>query len=160
MKKLFVLACVKKLANPDEFEVQMLYSDKEKNFRKIAECSPAIQAMAQNYSCNVFDVLDESRTPEYSRYFDCDTSMAIDAPKELPIDWPERKLVIDYFTCDMDFDWPAFHVVNHFACRLTEYGHNSYGKVFMKCGRKAKVEIPFSVEMQAIDDVLEDYLGA
>lgn len=153
-KKLYVLVNI--LKKPyGEYDVTLLFSDKEKNFKRVAECTPEIQELAHYYS---LDTVAEG-TKGYFCYFDCNTKEIIVAPDELSPEWLERKLVLDSCSCDMDDDWTAGHVISHFICKMTRYGVEDNGKVFVKCGRKAKVEIEFSFEFDQIDAVLDEYFG-
>lgn len=154
-KKLYVLAKV--LKKPwDEYEVTFLFPDKEKNFKRVAECTPEIQELARFYS---LDTVSEG-TKGYFRYFDCNTKETIVAPEELTSEWLGRELVMDSLVCAMDDDWTAWHVINHIVCEITNYGDEDNGKVFIKCGRNAKVEIGFTEEMEKIDEVFDEYFGA
>lgn len=153
-KKLYVLAKI--LKKPyGEYDVTLLFSDKEKNFKRVAECTPKIQELARHYS---LDTVSEA-TKGYFCYFDCNTKETVVAPEELTPEWLERKIVLDSFACDMDDDWTAWHVINHYVCKITRYGSEDNGKVFVKCGRNAKVEIGFSVELEKFDEILDEYLG-
>lgn len=154
-KKLYVLAKLLK-KSLDEYEVTFLFSDKEKNFKRVAECTPEIQELAHLYS---LDTVTEG-TNGYFCYFDCKTKETIVAPEELTSEWLERKLVMDSFVCAMYDDWTAWHVINHIVCEITNYGYEDNGKVFIKCGRNAKVEIEFTEKMEKIDEVLDEYLEA
>lgn len=153
-KKLYVLAKI--IKKPwDVYVVTFLFSDKDKNFKRVADCTPEIQELARFYS---LDTLAEG-TIGYFRYFDCDTKETFVAPPKMTPDWLERKLILDSFHCEMDDDRTAWHVISHYVCKITNYGEEDNGKVFMKCGRNAKVEIEFSVEMEKIDEILDEYLG-
>lgn len=153
-KKLYVLAKI--LKKPwDVYVVTFLFSDKEKNFKRIADCTPEVQELARSYS---LDTLTEG-TSGYFYYFDCESKENFLAPTKLTPEWSKHKLVLDSFHCEMDDDWTAWHVINHYVCKITNYGSKDNGKVFMKCGRNAKVEIGFSVEMEKIDEVLDEYLS-
>lgn len=57
MKKLYVLAKIVKRPC-GEYDVTFLYSDKEKSFKRIAECTPEVQKAAHHlYKIIVFYIL-------------------------------------------------------------------------------------------------------
>lgn len=161
-KKLYVLAKVRKMPDFEEegeYEVIFLYSDTEKNFKRVAECSPEIQAMAVRY-CP--DVTHESlHGAPYC--FNCNTQKTSQTMSFEEYVKERKNLALDHFVSDVQDDYSTVYIINHMVAYITEFGNpdirDEVGKVFLKCGRNAKVEMQFSFERENIMDTLEDYLG-
>lgn len=166
-KKLYVLAKIRKLPTfkeYGEYEVAFLYSDKEKNFKRIADCTPEIQRLVAYNSVSLMNKYSEFRLDAAVYCFNCDTKESIRVSEEtLPFEEyikVEKSLLLDCIYTDVDDDYSAWHLISNLVSEITNYGSKKdNGKVFVKCGNKAKVEVTFSVEFEAIDEMLDEYFG-
>lgn len=165
-KKLYVLAKVRKLPTfkeYGEYEVAFLYSDKEKNFKRIADCTPEVQKLVASNSVSLTDIHGEFDLEVAVYCFNCNTKENIRVCEEtLPVEEylkVKESLLWDCIYTDIDDDYSAWHLISNLVSKITAYGSKDNGKVFLKCGNKAKVEVTFSVEFEAIDEILDEYFG-
>ena len=160
VKNLYVLATVRKKPK-SKYEVVFRFSDQEKNFKRAKDCSTEIQEMA--YYCSP-DMLSRGIKGSFC-YFDCNTKEYIIAPEKLTYEWLEckRMLVMDSLVFGRFDRSNVGLVLLNFVCKTDNCYDNaigcySVGKVFIKYGRKAKVEIETDGEMEKIYQIIENNL--
>ena len=138
----------------DEYEVIFMYSDEAKNFKRIADCSPEIQKMADG--CGLcfldddgaaicFNIENKSMTYIESKLDKvCDIShLVID---HLEVEGDEYDYVIRVL------EWVALDI--NLGCDKPE-DEAEYGKLFIKAGRSARINVTFDVAK--ISDIVFDY---
>ena len=160
--KLFVLAKLRKRPM-GRHEVIFMFSDKEKNFKRAKDCNSEIQEMAYYLSP---DMRSRGFKGHFC-YYDCNTKEIVVAPEEeLTSEWLEnkRRLIIDHVVFDKHYRCNVGLVLLDFVCKNNNYvrdkiGCYRVGKVFIKCGRKARVELETNKEIEEFYQIVEKNLA-
>ena len=166
-QKLYVLAKIRKLPafkEYGEYEVVFLYSDKEKNFKRIADCTPEIQKLAVSNCPDLMCQYSDYRWNASIYCLDCTSNEVVRVCEET-MDFErflkvKGNLAMDYVYTDVEDEYSAWHLISNFVSEITHYGsEKDNGKVFVKCGKNAKIEVTFSEEFEEIDEILDEYFG-
>ena len=157
-KILHVLARIHK-KSIGKHEVVFLFSGEGKNFKRVADCTPEIQNMA--YYCSP-DMISRGIKGHFC-YFDCNTKETIVAPENLTYEWLEngRMLVLDSLVFDMYDRSNVGLVLFDFVCKIENWAGDHTGcyndvKLFVKCGRKARVEIKPDSKTENLYQILKN----
>lgn len=166
-QKIYVLAKIRKLPTfkeYGEYEVVFLYSDKEKNFKRIADCTPEIQKLAISNCPDLLNQYSDYRWNAKIYCLDCGSKEMVQVCEE-SLDFErflevKGNLALDSAYTDIEDEYSAWHLISNLVSEITRYGsEKDKGKVFVKCGNKAKIEVTFSVEFDEIDEILDEYFG-